>query len=40
MAKNNIFVYRKKSTKKRKNVHSKNATKNQTKFKKPKRGQG
>ena len=40
MAKIKIAAYRKKTTKKRKGVHSKNASKGQTKFKKKYRGQG
>jgi len=40
MAKNSIFVYRKKSNKKRKGVHSKNASSSQSKFKKKNIGQG
>ena len=40
MAKNSIFVYRQKTTKKRKNIHSKNASRSQSKFKKKNIGQG
>ena len=40
MAKVKNYVYRKSKTKKRKGVHSKNASKGQTKFKKIYIGQG
>ena len=40
MAKVKHYVYRKAKPKKRKGVHSKNASRNQTKFKKRSRGQG
>ena len=40
MARIKIAAYRKKTNKKRKGVHSKNASKGQTKFKKKYRGQG
>jgi hypothetical protein len=40
MARKTISAYIKPSTKKRKGVHSKNASKNQVGYKKPYRGQG
>jgi len=40
MAKRVIFVHRKKAPKKRKGVHSKNASRSQSKYKKKYRGQG
>ena len=40
MAKQNSFVYKSNSTKTRKGVHSKNASKSQNAYKKPYRGQG
>ena len=40
MARIKVTAYRKKKKKKRKGVHSKNASKNQTKFKKQYVGQG
>jgi len=40
MAKVKHYVYRKKTNKKRKGVHSKNASEGQTKFKKKYIGQG
>ena len=35
-----VFTFRKTKNKKRKGVHSKNASKSQNGFKKPRRGQG
>lgn len=35
-----VFTFREKKNKKRKGVHSKNASKSQNGYKKPKRGQG
>ena len=40
MAKNNIFKHRKNAHKKRAGVHSKNASKSQSAYKKAYRGQG
>lgn len=40
MAKGNNFVFRSVGGKKRKGVHSKNASKSQNAYKKPYRGQG
>ena len=40
MAKQNSFVYRSSGGKKRKGIHSKNASKSQNNYKKPYRGQG
>jgi len=40
MAKVNLFVYRNEKPKKRKGVHSKNASKSQSGYKKKHRGQG
>ena len=40
MAKQNTFIFREKTRKKRKGVHSKNASKGQTGYKKKYRGQG
>lgn len=35
-----VFTFREKKNKKRKGIHSKNASKSQNGYKKPKRGQG
>ena len=40
MAKGNTFTFRGSHSKKRKGVHSKNASKSQNAYKKPYRGQG
>ena len=40
MAKSNTFVFRSNGRKKRRGVHSKNASRSQNAYKKPYRGQG